>query len=118
MKTLRYSHPNLLARLHDELLAAGITPERVEGRGEDIWITVADGANEQTIAVVVAAHDPTPDPVPDFGNDATTRDQLVSGVTQLRAYLALANPTAAQSATALKLVIRGFLFLLKEQSVR
>lgn len=118
MKTLQYSRPNLLARLHDEILAAGIVPTRVEGAGNEIRITVEDAVSDASVAAVVAAHDPTPDPLPDFGNDATTRDQLVSGVTQLRAYLALANPTAAQSATALKLVIRGFLFLLKEQSVR
>jgi hypothetical protein len=128
VRTLTFDRPNLLSKLHDELLAAvpAVRPVtgpdgtlvavmRVEGDGNLIRLTVPDAADETAITAVVAAHDPTPDPVPDFGNDATTRDQLVSGVTQLRAYLALSNPTAAQSAAALKLVIRGFLFLLKEQ---
>ena len=43
--------------------------------------------------------------------------QLADEIPAARIYYS-ANPTAAQSATALKLVIRGFLFLLKEQSVR
>jgi hypothetical protein len=55
---LHYTRPNHLARLHDELLAAGITLERVEGDGDDIWITVTDGVSEASVAAVVGAHDP------------------------------------------------------------
>lgn len=71
MKTLTYTRPHDLGRLHDELLAAGVplplvngcTP--VQGRGDEIMLTVPDDADEQLIAAVVAAHDPTPAPPPD-----------------------------------------------------
>ena len=71
MKTLTYTRRHDLGRLHDELLAAGVplplldgcTP--VQGRGDEIILSVPDDADEQAIAAVVAAHDPTPVPEPD-----------------------------------------------------
>lgn len=71
MKTLTFVRPHNLGKLHDELLAAGVplplvdgcTP--VQGRGNEIMLTVPDDADEQLIAAVVAAHDPTAVPAPD-----------------------------------------------------
>jgi len=74
MKTLRFTKPHDLGRLHDELLAAmpslrqtrtgaeGLNEAlpgnmRVEGRGDDIWLIVEDSADKQAIAYVVTAHD-------------------------------------------------------------
>lgn len=66
--------------------------------------------------VVVPPVLPFPTPiVPDYGTDATPdRTQLVQAVTALRQYLNVASPTAAQSAQALKLLIRVVLFLCKQ----
>lgn len=65
-------------------------------------------------AAVVSAHvPPPPPPVPDYGADDTKVDKIAEGVTQLRAYLALPSPTAAQTVGALKLTIRGLLFLMR-----
>lgn len=65
---LHYERPNDLSKLHDELLAAlpALRPTEggpvlaVEGLGDDIWLTVPDDADQDAIAAVVAAHDPTP----------------------------------------------------------
>jgi len=76
MKTLHYARINDLSRLHDELLSAipGLRPilnaqrQReavmvVQGREDDIWLTVPDMADEVTIAAVVQSHNPlTPKP--------------------------------------------------------
>jgi hypothetical protein len=55
---LHYAKTHSLSKLHDELLAAGIAPERVEGKDGAIWITVADGVSEAAVAAVVGAHRP------------------------------------------------------------
>jgi hypothetical protein len=72
MRTLTYTRPHDLSRLHDELLAAGAIPlltdkgtTPVQGLGDEIYLTVPDDADEQAIAAIVAAHDPTPVPEPD-----------------------------------------------------
>lgn len=57
MKTLAYTKPNRLNHLHDELLAAGITPIAVLGRGDDITIDVDDSVDSAAVAAVVNAHD-------------------------------------------------------------
>ena len=44
-----------LNTLHDELLAAGLTPQHVEGRDDDIWITV-EPSDEAAVTTVVTAH--------------------------------------------------------------
>jgi hypothetical protein len=57
-KRLHYERAHDLSALHDALLAAGITPERVEGVNTDIWLTVPDGVDEAAVQTVVEAHDP------------------------------------------------------------
>lgn len=80
MKSLHFLKPNNLDRLHDQLVAAlpalrpvpntvgrldpvtgqvALEPViAVEGRGDDIWLTVPDNADEVAIVNVIAAHDP------------------------------------------------------------
>lgn len=73
MKKLHYVRPNDLSKLHDELLAAipalrpvpmAAHPDHkeavmtVQGRGDDIWLTVPDDTDETAITTVVAFHDP------------------------------------------------------------
>jgi hypothetical protein len=136
MRTLMFTHPYALNKLHDELLAAlpALRPIAgpdgqpaaillVEGLPDGVLrLTVPDDADAAAITAVVAAHDPTPLPVPaspDFGSDlpANFAFQLADGVSQLRTYLALSAPTAAQSAAALKLVIRALFFLLRRAAL-
>jgi hypothetical protein len=63
--TLHYTRPNRLDVLHDQLLAAGIIPELVEGLGDDVWLTVADDQDPADVEAVVEAHDATaPPPAP------------------------------------------------------
>ena len=78
MKTLSYRKVHNLSLLHDQILAAvpSLRPVpkpsepsvleavmRVEGQGDDIWLTVPDTADEAAITVIVQAHDATR-PVP------------------------------------------------------
>lgn len=58
MPRYQYRVPNRLSRLHDELLATGIVPERVEGRGDNVWITVPDTVTKARVDSTVAAHTP------------------------------------------------------------
>jgi hypothetical protein len=54
-----YAEPaNDLSQLHDELLAAGLAPERVEGLGDEITLTFPDGQARGPVDAVVAAHTP------------------------------------------------------------
>jgi hypothetical protein len=65
---LHYVKKNDLSQLHDELIAAipslAPTPKgpvmAVEGLGDDIYLTVPDGTDEQAVAAVVDAHVPSP----------------------------------------------------------
>jgi hypothetical protein len=61
------------------------------------------------------AADPPPPtyPVPDYKNAATPPDQVADGVSKLEDYLALAQPTNAQTLAALRLTIQGLLFVLR-----
>jgi hypothetical protein len=106
-----------LSQLAAEMTAAGVNHRGLGVTGDDLHTYAANGAFADlpaAAAAVLAAHTPPPIPAaPDFGNDAAPTDQVADAVTQLRAYLGVANPTAAQSAAALKLVIRGLLFILR-----
>jgi hypothetical protein len=54
--TLPYAKAHDLSQLHDELLAAALVPERVEGLGDDLVLTMPDGTVEADVDAVVAAH--------------------------------------------------------------
>lgn len=55
MAVHEYTKPHKLSLLHDELLAAGIAVERLEGLGETIWVTTPAARN--VVTPVVTAHD-------------------------------------------------------------
>lgn len=57
---LRFERPVALSRLHDELIAAGIVPERVEGNEEEVRLVLDDAVDEPAVLAVLDAHDPTP----------------------------------------------------------
>ena len=77
MKRLHFQISNNLSLLHDEIMAAipALAPKAVpgelspdgsplyepvmtvEGRDDDIWLTVPDDTNEAAVATVIAAHD-------------------------------------------------------------
>lgn len=67
---LTYTKANLLTKLHDELIAAGIPLDNgglspVQGKDDEIYIYVADDTPQTTIdqiTAIVNAHDPTPPP--------------------------------------------------------
>ena len=50
-----FTKPHDLTRLHDELLAEGLTPEHVEGRDDEVWITV-EPSDHAAVTAVVQAH--------------------------------------------------------------
>ena len=117
--------PVALGQLAGELTAAGI-PFRglgTFGEGANVELHTYDPAGAIVdlpagAASVVAAHTPAAPPAsPEYGADLPNNYayQIADGVTQLRAYLALATPTAAQSTAALKLVIRGLLWLVARE---
>jgi hypothetical protein len=56
MPTYEFDKPHYLSRLHDELIADGITPESVRGQpdGDKFWITVPAILQPQVSAVVEA----------------------------------------------------------------
>lgn len=84
------------------------------GAVETVDLTQAEIDEANTLAAAGAAREAARlAALPQFGGDDTPLDQVAAGVVQLRAYLALPAPTQAQSTAALKLLIRGFLFVLK-----
>lgn len=83
------------------------------GKQTEAELTPAEISQREADEAAAAAALANQPPRPDYASDDTPAEQIADGVTQLRAYLALANPTAAQSAAALKLTIRGLLFVLR-----
>lgn len=121
MKRLTYTKPHQLSQLHDELLAAGITPKRVEGleagqtaeiseelvAGPILWLSVDDDVDEATIAAVVAAHDPT---TPPQDNATVMRERLKARIVEiedLAAKLSANAATADERTRLLVLVAQG-----------
>ena len=118
MKTYRFTRPNNLSLLHDELLAA--IPElrpvpvpgetlpdgtiatapvmTVEGLGDDIWLGVPDDVDEALIAAVIAGHD----------GAATQVDQSADRKTRIAELLqtSRSNWTTAQLREILELTAR------------
>lgn len=85
-----------------------------------VWLIVPDDADDAAIAAVLAAHDPTPAPVPalpDFGDEIPPDIlfQLAPRVQQARAFLANPSPNNAAVVLALKLTIRLVLWLVARQ---
>lgn len=74
---IHYIKLNELSKLHDEILKAGITPERIEGLNDDIWITVSD-LTPQTIIdqinTIVSVHVATPIPQPPTAEEKLQND--------------------------------------------
>ena len=116
MKRLHFNKPNNLSQLHDELLGAILSlaqvtvdadgenvalPEnmRVEGRDDEIWLTVPDDADGLAIGAVVQAHDPS---LPRFDPAAQRQER----VTELLA-IGRSNWTAGQRNELLDLVARN-----------
>lgn len=134
MRILTFTHPNNLTRLQDELSRVpGLQPVDIPGglkmaifsleaSGQDITVHVPDNTDEQAIAAVVNAHDPTPDPVPpppDFGADvpADFAYQVAQLVARMRTSLGTpaASMTEQLQIAAIKDLQRGMLYLFKRQ---
>lgn len=101
-KVLKFRRIHHLGKLHAELEAAipGLRPITTEqgdrfsiwalsGRGDDLIIEVPEDTDEQAIATVLAAHDPTP-PAPTKHRLQDVRDQIAAATTvpQVKAALA------------------------------
>ena len=71
----------------------------VQGRGDDIWLTVPDDADQAAIRAVVLAHDP----------NSPRIDQTTQRRTKIEELLAIgrSNWTAAQRNELLELVARN-----------
>lgn len=110
-----------LGRLQAELATAGIVVPALGTSGDDLHTYNNAGEKVELpngSAPVVAAHVADAPPVqPDYGGDASSPDQIADGVANLRAYLAVATPTNAQTLAALKLTIRAVLFLLRRMVI-
>lgn len=103
MKTLNYQKTHLLSQLHDELIASGITPERVEGKDDQIWLTVADDASEPAINALVASHIPSTATQPtlrQLADEFTDAVQAATTIPQLKAAILKVRPI-------LKAIARG-----------
>lgn len=89
------------------------------GDGTAIELLVPDDVQDAAVQAVIDAHTNPPPPdrtPPDFGTDAADLSNyptLRAAVGNLRQYVGLANPTAAQSAAALKLVVQVVLAMLR-----
>jgi hypothetical protein len=123
-RTLTYTKPHKLSLLHDQLLAAGVNLVLVEGRGDDIMLTVADNQPEAAVDAVVAAHDASVLSLSEQAarnlDDARAdlRDQYASAIDRLDGIVANgATYTAAQVRDAvvdLARILRAALKLLRQ----
>lgn len=127
MKRLHFVKAHDLSRLHDEILAAmpGLKPIpniagrvdtlrpptnpptlelepqlHVEGRGDDIWLTVPDNADETAIASVVQAHNPS------AAEPLTPTEARAQRITELLT-ISRSDWTTAQYRELLQLVAQG-----------
>jgi septal ring-binding cell division protein DamX len=91
MKRLHYIKPNNLSGLHDQILTAipALRPVlntrgenepimRVEGLGDEVWLTVPDTEDEAAIGAVVQTHDPTTLPTTPAQTSAARRAELLA----------------------------------------
>jgi hypothetical protein len=99
MKRLRYTKTRKLSLLHDELLAAGVTPITVEEEADGAAvITVADEVQDSAVEAVVTAHNPA---LPSLAEQAATeRTAAMQEVaTQYQAALSLLTNFIDNAAT-------------------
>jgi hypothetical protein len=59
-------------KLHDELIASGITPLLVESLGGTTWISFDEDLDMALVQTIIDAHDPTPLPQPPTPEERTT----------------------------------------------
>lgn len=108
-----------LAQLHAELASAGISVPALGVAGDDLHTYDANGAAvalPPAAEAVIRAHiPPAPFIPPTYGEDAADQqgNQLALAVTALRQYANTDAPTAGQTVSALKLVIRLVLLLAR-----
>lgn len=107
---LRYVKAADLSALHDELLAAGVAPLRVEGTDTDVAVEVDAVTNASVVSAVVAAHNAaTAGAARDarVANEQTLRDRVEGALVSLNAaWTNWATLTAAQKDGALRLNVR------------
>lgn len=97
--------------LHSELEAAGLPVVGVSSDGRVDYARPLTPAEQTTAQAIITAHDPTK-----RERDETTASDLAkAAVADLRLYLDRANPTNAQTAAALKLLIRVVIWLLRNE---
>lgn len=93
-----------VGQLHDQLLRAGLVPERVHSDGTDIVLTFPDGTVEAEVDAVVAAH------VPMVRYDPATRLREVAALRRSGSRAALrARAAAAATVDDLKAVLLAHL---------
>ena len=97
--------------LYEELIAAGLPIVGVNSDGRMDCSRDLTPAEQSTAQAIISAHDPTKRD----RDETTARDQAKAAVADLRLYLDRANPTNAQTAAALKLLIRVVLWLLRNE---
>lgn len=120
MTVLRFEKKTKLVALYDELLAAGIEVERLEGDDSFVAITVPEGQAEPPVAAVVAAHDAgAPHASESVATNAAAverklQDALAAADTHIT-NIAAASPTAAQQKAALLFSLRAVKALLRRE---
>lgn len=116
-----------LAQLEQELLASGVAVNGLTTFGSDPATdfeigTYGDGGTVTDLpagaAAVIAAHTPPPPPaIPDYDGDLMSDEQIrqeaAQAVANLRAYRALASPTAAQRKAFEDLIARIQLYMIR-----
>lgn len=92
MKRLHFKRATRLSGLHDELIAAGLTPSLVLGDDDNVWLTYEDDVDDNAVEAIVTVHDATPLPPPPDPDDAfmkaiesaTTLEQLKAALLGLK----------------------------------
>ena len=105
MPIYNYTKPHRLSRLHDELLAAGITPLSVLGTDDQLEIDVPDDVTEASVTAVVNAHNPS-------AIDAAmvaAQQELTGWRATLQTYVDTAAPSNAATVGVVKLIARAIL---------
>lgn len=97
--------------LHTELEAADLPVVGVSSDGRIDYSRDLTPAEQQTAQAVIAAHDPTKRE----RDETTARERAKAAVADLRTYLGLTNPTAAQRNKAIDLLARITIWLLRNE---